>query len=98
MGIAVGISQSKPALISSEDTGAENGKLMSIESYVSMNISELAPIKETMGGKFYVTDIEANDGVATVWYEDGHNAYIADFKYEMDEYKGIDVNSWNIRQ
>ena len=50
------------------------GKLMSIESYVSQNISELSPEKAVLGGTFYVTEIQVADGKGTVEYEDGHIA------------------------
>lgn len=52
-----------------------------IDSYVETNISTLSPIKEQLGGTFYVTSIEARDGKGVVEYEDGHNAYTADFTY-----------------
>ncbi len=72
-------------------------KLMSIESYVTQNISELSPIKESVGGTFYVTDIKAENGVGVVSYEDGHNAYTADFTYEMNDSTGIKITTFIIR-
>lgn len=54
----------------------------SIEAYVRANISRLAPEKEQLGGTFFVTDLIAADGLGTVSYEDGHNAYDAEFTYE----------------
>jgi len=95
LGVAVGISR---ATIGGNPSAAPTGRLMSIESYVAMNISELSPIKETVGGKFYVTNVEAHDGEGVVSYEDGHNAYTADFAYEMDETKGIAIKDWKVRQ
>ncbi|HRH25807.1 MAG TPA: hypothetical protein PLD99_02595 [Parcubacteria group bacterium] len=73
------------------------GKLMSVESYVSQNISELSPIKEVLGGKFYVTDIEVLDGRGTVSYEDGHIAYTADFSYTSSDRTGHNITSFVIR-
>lgn len=77
---------------------ATSGKLMSIESYVSQNISELSPEKEVLGGKFYVTSIEAADGRGVVSYEDGHIALTADFTYEAADQTGIRITSFTIRQ
>ncbi len=72
-------------------------RLMSTEDYIKQNISELSPIKETVGGKFYVTKFEDNNGVATVYYEDGHNAYVADLTYFRNEESGIGVDTFVIR-
>ncbi len=77
---------------------APSGRLMSIENYVRMNISELSPIKETLGGTFYVTEVEAHGGAGTVRYEDGHTAYTADFTYSIDEKAGIAVDSFTVRK
>ncbi|MFA7310183.1 MAG: hypothetical protein WC050_04745, partial [Candidatus Paceibacterota bacterium] len=46
----------------------------SIENFVTAMISDLSPVKEQLGGKYYVTKIEARDGAGTVSFEDGHNA------------------------
>ncbi len=74
------------------------GKLMSIESYVSQNISELSPIKATMGGTFYVTGIKAEGGYGTANYEDGHNAYLADFTYTATDQEGIKITSFVVQK
>jgi hypothetical protein len=66
-------------------SAASDGKLMSIDSYVTQNISTLSPVKATLGGTFYVTGLEAHGGSGTVHYEDGHNAYIADFTYTVSD-------------
>ncbi|KND47480.1 MAG: hypothetical protein AB199_03560 [Parcubacteria bacterium C7867-004] len=60
-------------------------RYMDIESYVRNSISELSPIKEQLGGTFYVTKIEMSEGMGLVEYEDGHNAYVADFTYSVAE-------------
>jgi hypothetical protein len=45
------------------------------ENYLKNNISDLSPIKEPLGGKFYITSIYWQpDRVAVVDYEDGHIA------------------------
>jgi hypothetical protein len=85
---------------------------MDIESYVKNNISELSPIKEQLGGTFYVTAIEVKDvalggiaqgtsareGSGTVSYEDGHNAYTADFKYMVSEEGKPTVKYFRVRE
>lgn len=49
-----------------------------VENYIMENISELSPVKEVLGGKFYVTDFAfADDQTVEIKYEDGHNAYKA---------------------
>lgn len=52
--------------------------------YVRDNISELSPQKEVLGGTFFVTKITVDNGTGTVEYEDGHNAFTADFTYTKD--------------
>lgn len=74
------------------------GKLMSIEDYVSQNISALSPEKEELGGTFFVTDITAENGRGTVSYEDGHVAYTADFTYTSSDRSGHEITSFVIRQ
>jgi membrane-bound inhibitor of C-type lysozyme len=71
---------------------------VSIEDYVTANISALSPEKEVLGGKFYVTKIEAHGGAGTVWYEDGHNAFVADFKYLINEAGEPSVTSFTLRK
>jgi len=75
------------------------GKLMSVESYVTENISALSPIKETMGGTFYVTQIEVEpeEHKGHVKYEDGHNAYEADFTYTSNDRTGHTITSFVIQ-
>jgi hypothetical protein len=77
---------------------APAGKLMSIEDYVSQNISALSPDKEVVGGKFFVTEISAGDGRGVVQYEDGHIAYTADFTYVSDDRTGHEITSFIIRR
>lgn len=78
---------------------APQGKLMSVESYVTQNISLLSPIKETMGGTFYVTEIEVEplENKGHVKYEDGHNAYEADFTYTSDDRTGHAILSFVVK-
>lgn len=80
------------------ETNQPQGKLMDIETYVRANISEISPVKEQLGGTFYVTKIETNDGVGVVEYEDGHNAYVADFTYTMSDLEGIKFPTFVIRE
>jgi len=56
-----------------------------IKDYLANHLSESAPIKEVLGGKFFLTRIEfksANE--ALLDYEDGHNAYRAKVNYLLD--------------
>lgn len=80
-------------------TSAPQGKLMSVEAYVTQNISALSPIKETMGGTFYVTEIEVEpeEKKGKVEYEDGHNAYVAEFTYTSDDRTGHAITSFVVR-
>lgn len=73
------------------------GKLMSVEDYVSQNISEFSPTKEVLGGRFHVTRIEVEDGKGVVEYEDGHIALIADFTYTSSDRTGHKITSFKVR-
>lgn len=73
-------------------------KPLTIQEYIKQNISKLSPEKEVLGGKFYIVKIEAHGGTGTVIYEDGHNAFKADFKYEIDEEGNPSVTSFEIRK
>jgi len=44
-----------------------------IKDYLNEHLSELSPVKEVLGGKFYVYDIEMEKpNMAVIKYEDGH--------------------------
>lgn len=83
---------------SSEVAQYPDGRTVSVETYVRQNISELSPVKEVLGGKFYVTEISVGDGYGTVAYEDGHIALVADFTYEIYSDVGIRITSFAVRQ
>ena len=68
----------------------------SVTSYISKNISALSPEKEVLGGTFYVTNITFDAGSGTVLYEDGHNAYTANFTYEYKDSGEVEVTSFEI--
>ncbi len=70
---------------------------MDIESYVKNDISNLSPVKEQLGGTFYVTEIETNNGAGTVSYEDGHNAYTADFTYTISDDGKPTITNFTVR-
>lgn len=74
-----------------------DGRTVSVETYVRQYISELSPVKEQYGGRFYVTDVYASGGLGRVRYEDGHHAYIADFTYVIRSDTGIVINSFYLR-
>lgn len=69
----------------------------SIEAYVAANISSLSSMPEVLGGTFYVTAIEAADGRGTVSYEDGHNAYTADFTYSFGADGSVSIDSFTVQ-
>ncbi|MBU1292862.1 hypothetical protein KJ819_02210 [Patescibacteria group bacterium] len=72
-------------------------RYMDIESYVKTSISELSPTKEQVGGTFFVTKIETSGGTGVVEYEDGHNAYTADFTYTISEEGKSEITSFIVR-
>lgn len=75
-------------------------RVMPIEDYIRLNISGLSAEvgkPEVLGGKYYVTSIEAGGGEGVVSYEDGHNAYTADFTYEFGRGGVINVKTFEIR-
>ena len=80
------------------DQSTTQNRVMSIENYVTIYISELSPVPEELGGRFYVTHITTGGGKGTVNYEDGHNAYIADFTYSYEDNKAIKMESFKIRE
>jgi len=69
-----------------------------VERYIAENISRLSPEPEVLGGTYYVTAIEAANGAGTVSYEDGHNAYTADFTYTQNADGTVSVTSFVIRR
>ena len=71
---------------------------MDIETFVRTNISTLSPVHEQLGGTFYVTSIEAHGGTGSVSYEDGHNAYTADFIYSVSQDGKPSVTSFTVRE
>ncbi len=73
-------------------------RYMDINAYVQNNISTLSPVKEQVGGTFYVTKIATADGSGVVEYEDGHNAYTADFSYVIEEDGKPTVSSFVVRE
>ncbi len=79
------------------DTTA-TGRYMDVETYVRTNISTLSPVKAQLGGTFYVTSIAAHGGAGTVSYEDGHNAYTADFTYNVSQQGRPSVTSFTVRR
>jgi hypothetical protein len=84
-----------------KESPSEDVRAMSIEDYIKLHISELstaAGAPEVLGGTFYINSIEAKDGVGTVSYEDGHNAYTAGFSYTIDGRGYITINSFTVRQ
>jgi hypothetical protein len=70
-----------------------------VENYLKENISTISTEKEVLGGKFYITDLKLNNGSSgVVSYEDGHNAFVADFTYDISTEGNITINSFVIRK
>lgn len=86
--------------IPEQSSETPQGKLMSVEAYVTQNISALSPIKAMMGGTFYVTEIKVEPSARTghVKYEDGHNAYEADFTYTSNDRTGHTITSFVVKE
>jgi hypothetical protein len=74
----------------------QTDKSVSAMGYVYKNISTLSPEKEVLGGTFYVTNITADSGVGTVSYEDGHNAFTADFSYTFSDTGEVKITRFEI--
>ncbi len=69
----------------------------SLLEHLKTNISKLSPEKEVLGGTFYVTELIVVDNEhATVFYEDGHNAYTAEVLFYVDKNGGIVVKKFTI--
>jgi hypothetical protein len=77
-------------------TSPEDAAFDALDAYLKENISTLSPIKETMGGTFYITRTRAFDNNGTVWYEDGHNAYTATFTYTVDDANVVTIENFAI--
>jgi hypothetical protein len=71
---------------------------VSVESYIKKHITTFSPVKATLGGTFYVTQVDAYNGKGTVNYEDGHSAYIADFAYTVDDFGSVSINNFTVRK
>lgn len=67
------------------------------EEFIRKNISQLSPQKEVLGGKFYITKIEHEEGgSALVEYEDGHIAVRARVRFEVNEPGKVEIKSFEI--
>ncbi len=70
----------------------------SVESYVRKHIVDFSTVKAQLGGTFYVTRVDTKGGVGTVYFEDGHAAYVADFAYTIDDFGIVAVESFKVRK
>lgn len=84
-------------VVPGEDAGGLSAQMSALSAYMSEHIERLSSAKAVLGGKFYVTNIEAHGGAGTVWYEDGHVAHVADFTYSFDEEGIVSVDSFKVR-
>jgi len=97
--LAVHVYRSKtPGYSQNTSTTTNQNRYMDIQSYIKSDITNLSSIKASLGGTFYVTKVETQNGKGVVEYEDGHNAYTADFKYTVDENGKPNVTSFVVRK
>jgi hypothetical protein len=85
------------ALTERADEVSEAQVAQIVEQHVSRNISALTPVKEQVGGTYFVTSITSSNGAGVVSYEDGHNAYTADFTYTLKGDDQIVITSFVIK-
>ncbi len=65
-----------------------------VENYLENNIADLSSQETTLGGSFYVVDINFLDDYGVVNYEDGHMAHQAKFDFSFDENGEVEINSF----
>lgn len=82
---------------SARSFGTDTRPAQSIEDFIRGNIGSISTVAPSLGGRFYVTAIEAHGGTGTVSYEDGHMAYVADFTYELSQEGVPSVTSFTVR-
>lgn len=80
------------------DQSIQHNPKITIEEYIKDNISSLSSEKEVLGGKFYVTKVEAKDGNGVVEYEDGHIALVADFTYHYSDSGDVLIDTFVVRK
>jgi hypothetical protein len=69
-----------------------------VEAYIRQYISTLAPEKEVLGGTFHVTNVNIlPEDKGIVEYEDGHNAFTADFTYSIQGTSTVSIISFTNR-
>jgi len=57
---------------------------MMVEDYFNLNLGQISPEPEVLGGTFFLTEINfTGPDTGLVSYEDGHNAYAALFSYQI---------------
>ena len=86
--------------ISQDDSRQEEAyknRVMDLRTYLNVHISEISPVQETLGGKFYVSDVQSMNGKGVVRYEDGHMQYVADFLYSGSDSSGYTISKFKIR-
>lgn len=76
---------------------AYKNQRMDLSTYLNVHIGELSPVQEVLGGKFYVTEVTADNGEGVVRYEDGHRSYVADFRYREVPDVGYTITKFTVR-
>ncbi len=93
---AINIHESPQDAVYQEE--AYKNRRMDIGTFIGVHISELSPVQESLGGKFYVTEVSAAKGSGVAKYEDGHRQYIADFSYTQSGDAGYTITKFKIRE
>jgi hypothetical protein len=83
--------------VRTQDQISPADQVLSVKNFVRRNISALSPKPEVLGGTFYVVDVAIVGEGGTVQYEDGHNAYVADFTYSISPNNDVIIETFVIR-
>lgn len=68
-----------------------------LSEYLMNNISVISPIKEVLGGKFFITNLDCrNSNLCEVEYEDGHILLKASFNYSIGVEKIVMIENFKI--
>lgn len=72
------------------------GEMQLVENYIKLNIKNLAPDKEVLGGNWYVVETEINTSLKNgfVTYEDGHIQSKASFEYSYNQSGDISISNF----
>jgi|GEM_PF-3934956 len=73
-------------------------KISVLKKYLEENISNLSPVKEVVGGKFYITEVNSLSATsAFIGYEDGHISYNAEISYSIGDDGIVKVDKFLVK-